>query len=331
MNPAPENGKVERLKVAFIGCGGNGRGHIRALAEMDEAALVGVCDTSEAAAHAAAEEYGSRPYTDFREMLDAETPEAVGISVPATVRGDIERELIARRIPFFIEKPVARDMATAREIEAAVAEAGIITSVGYQLRYTAAATAAKALLAKRRARMVVGRYWCSTALTERWHVKAAAGGQLLEQATHTLDMMRYLVGEIEEVFALESTIRRPEAETPDAHCVALRFAGGAVGSLTATWATAMEPGEANVLDIFYGRYAMHWTADAVAISPEPEPEDELPAAEPLQIDRVFVEAVRAGDASLVLSDYAEGVRSLAVSLAAEESSRTGRPVLPATI
>jgi predicted dehydrogenase len=159
-----------------------------------------------------------------------------------------------------------------------------------------------------------------------------SGGQLVEQATHTIDMMRFLVGEIAEVFAYFGRRVIPEGhgDCPDVHAVALRFANGATGTLNTTW--AIDPadwGHANLVDVAAGEQRLHWRTGGLAVVRGTEREE---ITRPDQsIDEVFVHAVRAGDAGAIRSDYADAVRSLAVSLAANQSAAAGTSVQVPTV
>jgi predicted dehydrogenase len=281
---------------------------------------------------------GGQPYTDYRAMLQRPDLDAIYVSLPVFAHGAPEMAVIERGLPFLVEKPVALDLGTAKDILAAVRRAGVMTCVGYQLRYCGSTDAARECLSAADAGPIgiaAGTYWCGTGRSQpdHWRTRLAqSGGQLVEQATHTIDMMRYLVGEVAEVFAYYGRQVLPEAygDCPDVHAVALRFAGGAVGTLSATW--AIEPtdwGHANLVNVAYGEHRLHWRATGLTVVRGKESHEyERPDQ---SIDQIFVEAVRSGDGRSIRSDYAEAVHSLAVSLAANESARTGAPVPVPTI
>src|SRR2546423_15048796 len=110
----------ETVNVGFIGCGGNARGHMKRVLELPGARIVGVWGVGEELARRAAGETGGEPYTDHRRLLDRDDLHAVYISIPVFAHGQPEFDTIERGLPFLVEKPVAIDMPTAREIEAAV-------------------------------------------------------------------------------------------------------------------------------------------------------------------------------------------------------------------
>ncbi len=314
---------MDEVKIGFIGCGGNARGHMNRLGELDGARIVAVCDLVEEQAHQAAELTGGEAYTDFCRMLERDDLDAAYLSLPVFAHGEPERAVIDRGLPFLVEKPVARDLETARQVEAAVEAAGVMTCVGYQLRYSGATDIAREVLAGETIGLVTGKYWSGTGRGDagRWvRQLSKSGGQLVEQATHTIDMMRYLVGEVAEVTARQASRQLHEIDCPDVHTVIFEFENGALGSLTTMW--AYDPSDwshANVLDILYGQNLLTWNGSRVVITAGGETEERT--APGPGIDEVFVEAVRSGDGSQIRSPYRDGVKSLALCLAALEAGQ----------
>ncbi|HET6387046.1 MAG TPA: Gfo/Idh/MocA family oxidoreductase [Armatimonadota bacterium] len=316
----------EIVKVGCIGCGGNARGHIGRVLGIPEAKIVGVCDVVEDLSRAAANDTGASFYTDHRALLDRGDLDAVYISVPVFAHGAPEFDAIERGIPFLVEKPVALEMAMAQEIAARVEKRGLITAVGYQLRYAGTVDRARELLAGKRVGLVVGKYWCDSGAGDpsRWvRQMSRSGGQLVEQATHTIDMMRYLVGEIEEVFCVSVSRVLDQIDCPDFNAITLKFKNGAAGSLTTSWASSIGWSNANVLDILYENALLNWTYGKLTVQSDGAVEETSPNVG--DIDRVFIDAVQRGDAAGIRSPYSDAVISLAVSLAMNQSAREGRP------
>jgi len=318
---------VNVVKIGCIGCGGNANGHMRRLHGMERADIVAVCDIREELSQRAAEAYEAEAYTDHKKMLERDDLDAVYISIPVHVHGEPELDVIERGLPFLVEKPVARDMQTALRVQEEVEAKGLLTAVGYQLRYTGAADIAKEMLAEEKVGMAVAKYWSGSGRgPEKWTRRMAqSGGQLLEQATHTIDMMRYLVGEFNEVYAKQTNRMLPQIDCPDVNSVTFDFDNGVLGSLTATWAyDPKDWSNANVVDILIDGGHLHWTHQNVILYKDGEAK-EFARPGP-SIDEMFVKAVAANNPSLVRSPYSDGVKSLAVSLAMNLSAAGGRIV-----
>lgn len=315
------------VKVGFIGCGGNARGHMQQVANIPGARVVAVCDVVPELANKAAKEYGADDYTDHRRLLKRPDLDAVYISIPVFAHGRPELDTIDRGLPFFVEKPVAINLRTADRIAEAVARKNLITCVGYQLRYSGAAELAREILDGVTVGLVSAKYWSGTGRgnTSHWvRQMAKSGGQLVEQATHTIDMMRYIIGEITGVYAKQRSRLLHEIDCPDTNCLVFEFENGAIGSMTATWAyDPRDWSHANVLDITFDQSILHWTHGKVIVTKDYQT-TELTRPD-RSIDEVFIEAVRTGDGSAIQSPYSDGVKSLAVSLIANRSGKTGRP------
>lgn len=320
---------ADTVNVAFIGCGGNARGHMNSLNELENATVVAVCDLIEDNANKAAELTGGEAYTDFNKMLERDDLDAIYHSLPVHAHGAPELAVVDRGLPFFVEKPVARNMETAGKVLAAVEEKNLITCVGYQLRYGGGTKSAKALLDGQTIALVVGQYWSGTGRgnPDAWQrIYAKSGGQILEQATHTLDMMRYLCGDVREVITSRASRELKDIDCPDIHSIIINFDSGAVGSMTCTWAyDDRDWSHANIVYVTYQDRLIRWTGPSITLSGGGEEVQQL-AEETESIDAVFVNAVQSGDGSAILSPYSDAIKSLAFCLAINESGETGQPV-----
>ena len=127
---------MEKIKAAQIGCGGRNGAHFQKLSSFADVDIVGFCDIIPERAEARCKAYGSgKTYTDYVQMLDETKPDVVFIAVPPHVHGEIEPELIKRKIHFLVEKPMALDYSVAEHICDEAEKAGILTAVGFQDRY----------------------------------------------------------------------------------------------------------------------------------------------------------------------------------------------------
>ena len=312
------------IKVGFIGAGGRARGHMQALSEIEDVEFAAICDVAEATAQDAVDQFGGKVYTDHKAMLENESLDAIYVVVPTFAHFDAETMAAEQGIHLFLEKPVAPSMAKANEILAATKQADVITCVGYQLRYFGAVQQARQFASQRTVGMVVSHRWGGLPDTPWWRVMAQSGGQLVEQTTHQIDMIRYVAGEITEVqayYALRTLGDVENLDIPDNYAVTFKMESGAIGSLSSC-CSLREGGGASGIDFILDDARMTLTGAKVSVAPEgdlgkpPEEKD---------IDQVFVNAVRTGDRSEILSDLEDGIRSLDVSLAANRSAETGSP------
>ncbi|MCG3197292.1 MAG: scyllo-inositol 2-dehydrogenase (NAD(+)) [bacterium] len=328
-----------KIKLGFIGCGGIVKGHLEhGLASFPDVEFVGWCDTNPEAAEARRAEVGGRGkvYTHAGKMLDESQPDAVYIMLPPFAHGPAEEAVVERGLPFFIEKPVAIDLPTARKVFSGVQRKKLLTSVGYMTRYRNSVQRVKELLKKQKPVLAHGGWLGGgpdkyEGIWKWWVQKDKSGGQFLEQTTHTTDLIRYLFGEVKSVYAVPVTERkkRPSFFTiEDASMVQLAFASGAAANLYSSVSTSVGGG------IFLSVWGTDLRADFTGW--EHTVRIESPDGEVIQIpgeanifakeDRAFIDSVKAGKNKGILATYEDGLRATEIACAASESMKSGKVV-----
>ena len=317
------------IKLRFIGTGNISRRHFTALAKLkDQAEVVAVCDLLEERARAAAEPVGAHVYTSPHEMLAREALDAVYICVPPDAHVDQELACAGKGIHFFVEKPLPLDLAKAEAIARGARAAGVVTSVGYHWRYFSQTQHLKGLLAGERVGLALGSFLNLLPGSPWWRVKSRSGGQVVEQAIHIFDTARYLLGEVDQVYAsygLRALAGEPGFDQDDVYTVNLRFASGVVGNFHTTcilhrrWQVG--------LDVLchkrvYRLGDRHLEIDDADGSRTVAIENDFAYDE----NAGFLRAVAGGDRSGVLSDYGDALETQRLVLAANRSAETGEPI-----
>lgn len=326
------------VRLGFVGTGGIANRHLACAKDHPDMEIVATCDVALDRAEEAAAKYGGTPYQDFRRMYDAEKPDAIVICTPPFVHGDIEVEAAKRGIHFFVEKPVAISMEMAARVLEAVREHGVLTQVGYMFRLAEPIRKAQRMLSTRAVAMVQAHYYMPGMPGKAWWAKMSqGGGQLVEQATHMLDLGRFLAGEVRSVIGKTSQVRdwtpppgyEPGGglvaywdgfEIPDTTALILEYESGAMGTLSCSlipqvaWDNGFKVVAENALLTIDGPN-VRWTNEDGPY--EEKAEADWPNA-------VLIEFVRAvmGEGSPSVP-YTEGIRSLAISLAGYESVARG--------
>ncbi len=322
---------MHATRIGLVGAGGVAQRHASVLGSFADVELVGVADPRAQAAAALARTAGCRPFADLPELLAAAEPDAVYVCVPPFAHGQPERELVHRMIPFFVEKPLAAGLEVAEELGAAIAAAGLVTATGYHWRYLDGVERARELLAATPARLAVGAWLDKVPPVPWWTRRERSGGQVVEQATHLLDVMLDLIGDVEHVHAMGARTDRPafpEADVDDVTAATLRFAGGAVGSLAAT---ALLPAKARAgVELVADGLRLELTETTLTVQDAAGQEVHEDSGEAkVRVDRAFVDAVR-GVGDDVRAPYATALRTHRVACALARSARDGVPVdLPA--
>ena len=316
------------VKIGFVGTGGIAQAHLGRLKEMPEVEITALCDVVEERVQAAVEAFGGTAYTDYRRLLDEVELDALYVCVPPFAHQEAELLAAQRGVHLFVEKPVVMDLDQGLEILAAVEKAGILTSVGYSLRYRPEWQGARQVLRGREVALVAANRWGGIPGDENhwWRVFDKSGGQLVEMATHQIDAMRWLVGDIAQVHARygrQVTGDVPHMTIPDAQVVDIEFIRGTVGYISTSCALTQGGGRSDFRVVLRDAYLE--VGGDLAVSPS-EALDLSGTPQQVQgIDAAFVEAVQTANPQPILCDYREGLKSAAVCIAANQSAASGQP------
>lgn len=316
------------ISVAIVGAGRMGQKHLERISEMEDVRLVGVADVRREAADAMAAGSGAAVSTDYRELLERARPDAVYFCTPP---GDHAEQVIfaaERGINIFVEKPLATTVAGAMAAAAAVERHTVVCIVGYQWRYNAATEMARETLGEAPLTLLSA-WWYATIPPVPWiRDRRFGGGQIFEQATHLIDLMRLFGGEVATVFAAYAHNAVPEDDLPnwDANAVTLRFASGAVGSVHSSYALFPGIPANNGLDLIARELLIRLHGNRVIVFRRDQEPREMPAPTAPRIDRAFIDAVRRNDPGAIRSPAGESAASIVISLAANYSAVTGKVV-----
>jgi predicted dehydrogenase len=310
------------VHVGMVGAGAVATRHVRTLQAMAGVRVTAVADPAIQRARRLAADAGATAYASHLDMLDRERLDAVYVCVPPFAHGDPELAVIDAGLPLFVEKPIAIDLRTAEAIATRLATGSLPTCTGYHWRWLDIFDRAADLLAANPARLVSCSWLDKVPPPSWWPRRDGSGGQTVEQTTHVLDLARALVGEVTEVQAFGA--RAPGTDIDEVSVGSLRFAGGAVGSVTSTcllqhlhragievvaagmWLSLSE----TELRVEVTGERSLWRADGDA---RPRP------------DRDFVQAVRGGP-DRIRVPWPEAYRTHRLACALTRSADEGRPV-----
>jgi len=245
---------MKKVRFALIGCGRVSNWHASAIKNMEDSELVAVCDLVEEKALAMAKEHGVRHYTDYRKMLETEEVDVVNIITPSGMHAEHSLDIMTNyKKHVVVEKPMALRVEDCERMMKTARENGVGLYVVMQNRFNKAVVKIKEAIDKGLfGRFVLGTVrlrWCRPQRyynRDPWRGKwAFDGGALTNQAIHHIDLLRWLVGEVEEVSAIAST-RLVDVEVEDTAAVWLRFENGAMGMIEATTAARPDDLEASI-------------------------------------------------------------------------------------
>ncbi|RKL65672.1 oxidoreductase [Salipaludibacillus neizhouensis] len=320
------------LRIGMVGTGSFSKMHATILSEMKDVIVPSFCGSSkEKADKMAASFEGAKGYGLLTEMIKTEQLDAVYVCVPPMAHGEIEQQLIDHKIPFLIEKPLAAEEETPLSIINQLKETSLITSVGYHFRYKGSVQKLKESLTDSQIGIVSGQWMGDMPQVHWWRKQEGSGGQFIEQTTHIVDLLRYIAGEIEEVYASYGNLvnhkKFDNVTVADVGTVSLKLKSGVVATLSNT--CILPPGMSQVGMSFYtDKSIFTWEPDkleitqAIGLKQEEWQEDNAYRKE----TEAFLHAVRTGDTSRILSDYADAYLTHQITCAALESARKGVPI-----
>jgi len=223
------------MRISVIGCGAVGITHVETIASTPGLEVAGIGDPAPSA-DGIARAHGTRTYADYRDLIAAEKPDGAVIAAPNALHLPMARTFLEAGIPILMEKPVANTVAEGMEMAAIAASTGVPVLVGHHRRHHPAIRKARELIAGGALGQVV-----TVSITYNlmkpasyfdagWRREPSVGGPLLINAIHEIDLLRFTVGEIDEVMALSSSgVRGFDVE--DTAAVIFRLKNGALATL----------------------------------------------------------------------------------------------------
>ena len=232
------------MRIALVGCGRISANHFEAIARVDGLELATVCDVVESRAREAGEKLGVPWFTSYEKMLAEADCDAVTIATPSGLHP--QQGILAARAGKHVisEKPMAISLAGADALVHACDEAGVRLFVVKQNRLNATVQLVKRALDKGRfGRLFLANTTVHWSRPQSYYDQAPwrgtwefDGGAFMNQASHYVDLMQWLVGPVESVIAKTATMaRRIEAE--DTGAAVLKFRNGALGVIEVTMLT----------------------------------------------------------------------------------------------
>jgi UDP-N-acetyl-2-amino-2-deoxyglucuronate dehydrogenase len=237
-----------RISFALAGLGMGGATHARELAEVEGAHLSAVYGRDEDKAREFARAFGvPKAYSRLEDLLADPDIDVVSVLTPNGLHGEFAVAAARAGKHVVVEKPLEITVARALEIIEACEENGVTLGVVFQMRFGESATRLKHAIGQGR----MGRLMIADAFDkegrppeyysrDHWRGTRAleGGGSLITQSIHVIDLLQWLAGPIESVYAKTRT-HRHEIETEDYVCAVATFRNGATGVIESS--TAVKP------------------------------------------------------------------------------------------
>ena len=336
-----------KIRFALVGCGRIAQNHFAAMEKHgDRCEMVDVCDINPTALQAAVTKTGARGHAKLADLLASTTADCVILTTPSGLHPAQAIQIAEAGKHVMTEKPMATRWQDGLKMVEACDRAGVRLFVVKQNRRNATLQLLKRAVEQKRFGKIyavaVNVFWTrpqdyydSAKWRGTWEFD---GGAFMNQASHYIDLLDWLVGPVESVMAYTATLAR-NIEVEDSGVAAIRWRSGAMGTLNVTMLTYPKNLEGSITilgekgTVRIGGVAVneiqHWEFD------EQRPEDEeikhanyattsvYGFGHPLYYDNV-INTLR-GEAEAE-TDGREGLKSLELLIAMYLSSRDGRRV-----
>jgi len=227
------------MKFLIAGLGSIGRRHMRNLIALGEKNIV--LYRTRKATMPDDELAGFPVETDLQEALKKHKPNAVIVANPTALHLDVAIPAAEAGCVILLEKPVSHSMERLDGLQTAVNKSGSRVLVGFQFRFHPGMIRAKQLIADGEIGRIISAHVHFGEYLPAWHpwedyrksyaARADMGGGVVLTQCHSLDYLPWLVGKVESVWGFVARLSDLEVDTDDTAKIALRFEGGALGSL----------------------------------------------------------------------------------------------------
>jgi UDP-N-acetyl-2-amino-2-deoxyglucuronate dehydrogenase len=231
----------QNFRVALVGCGRISKNHFEAIAQVDGLDLVAVCDIDAQRAARAGAQWNVPFFTSYPEMLAESDAQVITIATPSGLHAEQGILAAEAKKHVVMEKPMAISLTGADSLVHACDRAGVQLFVVKQNRLNPPVQLLKRAVDRNRfGRVYLASCTVHWARPQEYYDQAPwrgtwefDGGAFMNQASHYVDLIQWLMGPVESVMAKTATLAR-RIETEDTGIAILKFRSGALGTIEVT-------------------------------------------------------------------------------------------------
>ena len=235
---------MTRLRFGMVGAGGIAQAYALAFANNTKGQLVAVADTRLPAAQAIAETLKCKAFDNHDTMCDEMDLDAVIVCTPPISHPDITTSIMKRGLHVLCEKPLAVSVEEAHRMIDQAAESDVVFTMASKFRYVEDMGKIKSVIESGilgEVILIENVFTATVDMSNRWNSNPAisGGGVLMDNGTHSVDIMRYLLGPLAELQVVEGR-RIQDIPVEDTVRVFVRAHSGAIGSIDLSWSLKKE-------------------------------------------------------------------------------------------
>ena len=264
---------MNKLKFGLVGAGGIAQAYAQAFNESKCCELVAIADVRPEAAAALAEIVGGKAYGDHKQLAELEL-DAVIVATPPATHPEIACFFMEAGKPVLCEKPLTTNVADAEKMIAAAEKAGVLFTMASKFRYCDDVIKAKGILASGVLGDVLqfeNAFTAKVDMSKRWNSdeSVSGGGVLIDNGTHSVDIIRYFMGGIESVLVVDAGGTQGLAVDENVKMFA-KTKGNVTASVDLTWGINKEM--PNFISIYGSNGTLHigWRESKYKINSSPD-------------------------------------------------------------
>lgn len=262
------------LKVAIIGAGWVGLAHASGYQSITGCAIVGCADPVRSLGEHLAEKYGGNVYESINELLEKEKPDIISVCTPPSAHLPVIKTALSRGVKYIVcEKPLAHNVQDAKNIVEEVKKHDAILMTAFCHRFVEPVLKMKEMIETGvLGDLVFFRNEFSSrfeGVQDRWFSKKeiAGGGTIMDTSVHSIDLFRFLCGDVKNVTARIMT-RIPGLMVEDSSCLLLQSVKGCIGIIEASWNLTVGKAELEVCGTRGRAFYEYWGVFRVRLEKE---------------------------------------------------------------
>ncbi|KXA90626.1 hypothetical protein AKJ57_04030 [candidate division MSBL1 archaeon SCGC-AAA259A05] len=226
------------IRIGVVGCGMIAYAHTMAYEEDERVKLVAFCDKDESKAKEFAQKLDANFYIDHEEM-SRESLDGISICTPPSTHMKIAKTFLSKQTDVLCEKPLAISASEGNEMIKTAAENNALLLTAFKYRFFDETEKTKELISQGEIGKVItfrNMFGGEVNAAEKWLSKGdiSGGGVLMDNGVHSVDLIRFLFGEVKEIMA-KNTISVQDIDVEDSARLLLRMKSGSVGTVNLSW------------------------------------------------------------------------------------------------
>jgi len=263
------------LRCALVGAGRIAQSYAQAFAGCEEMTLAAVVDVCPEAALALARNFGCPTYPSTEALQASRLPlDAVVVCTPPHTHHDFTISCARHGWHILCEKPFTLDVPGARAMMRAARKAGVLLTMASKFRYVSDVIKAREVVLSGLLGEIIlfeNAFASRVDMSGRWNAdpNVSGGGVLIDNGTHSVDLMRYFLGPLADVQAVEGK-RVQQLSVEDTVRICVRSAGGVLGSIDLSWSLNKEQDAYLTIHGSQGTLVVGWKESKYRLHARPE-------------------------------------------------------------